>query len=422
MYYLTNNNNANNHSTGIAEKLLACEKAYFAVAFLKVSGLTILSEHILKFLESGGTLTIIVGQNFALTEPKALKMARNMLNPYPKSKIYLAKASSKDSIFHPKVYLFESEKDCSIISGSANITKGGLIQNHETSLVCNCKITERVWRDASNHFSSLTSPSNADEATLLVIKQYETFFEQQKQYNKRAKPIPQKTKSHLAFDYASLLKHHKKFSTLEQQQNFNEKQTHYRKAKKVLNQIADDSQLTQKKFEPLLDKLVGSKEVYSLWHSGSLYRLRKEVYPYYHEFQELIIFIRNNKKKNAEIVFEKAKRMVSEIRGAAVNYITEIMMSYNPKDFANINNNPITVLKEEGGVKIKAHSSSYKGADYAEYCELVKEISTKLQLKDMLEADSFFNEIYWEINPRKTKSNQYYINNRRRTSRRQNPL
>lgn len=412
MHFLANNNEANNHLTALSKKLSICNEACFAVAFLKISGLVILSKPILKFLKAGGTLTIVVGQNFALTEPKALKEVRKMFRPYPESKIYLAKANSQDSVFHPKLYLFKSKKGCSIISGSANITRGGLLHNQESSLVSNCKEKEKVWLDALNHFNYLIEPSNADEATLLVIKQYETFFEQQKQHNIKAKSIPRKTKSQIAFDYTNLLRYCKKFNNLERQKNFREKQAHYREAKKVLDQIVDNKLLTQKQFEPLLDELVGGKEKYSLWHSGSLYRLRHEVYHYFEEFQNLVAFIRDNKNQSAEFVFDEAKEMVKEIRGAAVNYVTEIMMSYNHKDFANMNRNPITVLKTVGGVRMKAHSSSFKGSDYAEYCDLVKEISLNLNLKNMLEADSFFNEIYWEINPKKIKSKQYYSNNR----------
>lgn len=70
----------------------------------------------------------------------------------------------------------------------------------------------------------------------------------------------------------------------------------------------------------------------------------------------------------------------------------------------NMNRNPITVLKLEGGVNLKAHSSSFTSGDYAEYCELIKEISLKLGLRNMLEADTFFNEIYWKLDKTKGKS------------------
>lgn len=397
MKFIANIDKTNNHLVTIEQNLKTSEHSYLAIAFLKTSGLDILLKSIKKNLKIGGQLTIVAGQNFALTEPKALKKLRKLFQSYPSSKLYLAKANIGNSVFHPKLYLFKTKNNSSIISGSANITKGGLINNNETSILVNCRTSEKVWIDAINYFNGLTNLENADEATLLVIKQYETFFEQQKQHNKKAKSNPTKTKTQLSFDYTNLLKHFKKFNNLERQQSFKEKLSNYKKAKKILNSIADNTHLTQKQFEPLLDQLVGSKDVYNLWHSGSLFRLRRKVYPYYKEFRQLVQYIRDNKDKSSEIVFDNAKIKVKSIKGAAVNYITEIMMTYNNKDFANMNRNPITVLREEGGVNIKAHSSSFKGNDYAEYCELIEEIASKLGLKNMLEADSFFNEIYWEI-------------------------
>ena len=397
MKFLANIDNQSNHLTAITENLKKYKQAYFAVAFLKTSGLNNLITPIKAFLKTGGQLIIIVGQNFALTEPQALDELRKLFKSYTKSRIFLAKANAEQKVFHPKLYLFKSNEECCVISGSANITKGGLIDNKETSIIAECKDVDTIWEDAKNYFDILINPENSDEASLLVIKQYETYFEQQKQHNKKAKPIPTKTKSQLLFDYINLVEHFEKFDNIERKQNFKDKVSNYKRAKVVLDQIADNSRLTQKQFEPLLDSLVGSKEENNLWHSGSLFRLRRSVYPYFREFRDLVRFIRDNQNKPASIVFDSAKEKVKGIKGAAVNYITEIMMTYNYDNFANMNRNPITVLKREGGVNMKAHSSSFTGSDYDEYCELIKEISTKLGLKNMLEADSFFNEIYWKL-------------------------
>jgi len=391
------NSKTGNHLKTLTENLEQYDEAFFAVAFLKVSGLTKLIQTLKKFLKSGKRISIIAGQNFALTQPEALHTLRKLFQIYPTSKIYLAKANSANSVFHPKLYLFKSKNVCCIISGSANITEGGLTNNKETSLVADCKETDEIWKAASDCYNSLISSDAADEATLLVIKQYETFYEQQKQYNKKAKAIPTKTKSQIAFDYHNLLKHFQKFDNVKRQERFKNKLQNYKEAKKVLDEIADNARLTQKQFEPLLDALVGSKEDYNLWHSGSLFRLRRSVYPYFKEFRDLVRYIRENKSLPASVVFKNAKEKVKLIEGAAVNYITEIMMTYNYNDFANMNRNPITVLKQEGGVNIKAHSSSFTEFDYDEYCELIKEISSELGLRNMLEADTFFNEIYWKI-------------------------
>jgi len=397
MKLLINKDNSDNHLNSIIENLKIYDEVFIAVAFLKTSGLTLLIKHFKELLKRGGKITIVAGQNFALTEPSALNELRKLFIDNPNSKIFLAKASPRDRIFHPKLYLFRNKTKCCIISGSANITNGGLTENQESSIIINCSISDKVYADTNVYFKSLTSNECSDEATLLFIKQYETYFEQQKNHNKQTKSFPTKTRSQIDFDYANLLKHFKQFDDKERDEKFENKIVNYREAKKILNQIADNPRITQKQFEPLLDKLVGSSEEYNLWHSGSLYRLRKKVYPYYKEFRELILIVRDNKNKSPEIVFELAKNKVLEIKGAAVNYITEIMMTFNEKEFANMNRNPITVLKEEGGVNLKAHSSSFSPRDYAEYCELVKEISNKLGLRNMFEADSFFNDIYWKI-------------------------
>lgn len=396
MKFLHNSTTAN-HKIQIETELKSCDEAYIAVAFLKSSGLNILLPSIKEFLKRGSKLTLVAGQNFALTEPSALHSLRLLFQDYPSSKLYLAKANSATKVFHPKFYLFQSQNNCCIITGSANITEGGLVNNKEASLVVNCSSSDSIWLETLEHFNSLIDPHSADEATLLVIKQYETYYEQQKQYNRKAKPIPNKTKSQLAFDYHSLLKHFQRFDNKKRDETFSDKMANYKEAKKILDAIADNPRLTQKQFEPLLDSLVGSKEEFNLWHSGSLFRLRRSVYPYYKEFQKLVKYIRENKSQSAATVFSNAKDIVKMIEGAAVNYITEIMMTYNPKEFANMNKNPITVLKQEGGVNIKTSTSSYNGMDYQEYCDLIKEISSKLGLRNMLEADSYFNDIYWRI-------------------------
>lgn len=231
----------------------------------------------------------------------------------------------------------------------------------------------------------------------MITKQYETFYEQQKQAHKRVKPTQVRSEAQLAFNYKNLTRHFRRFDNAERKQKFKDKLDHYRQARQILDQIADNPRLTQHQFEPLLDSSVGSKEVQRLWHSGSLYRLKKFSYPYFKEFQSLVRYVRQHQDDPPALLFDHSKAMVKAIEGAAVNYVAEIMMTYNHVNFANLNRNPITVLKQEGGVTLKAHSSSSNGNDYEDYTELVKEISSRLGLRNMLEADSYFNEIYWQL-------------------------
>lgn len=398
MRIINNNDASKNHFTVISECIQKYNSIYIAIAFLKESGLKNLIDEVRKALSAGKEIKIIAGQNFALTEPNALKILRKTFESHPSAKLYLSRFKAAINIFHPKIYLFKSNKDCCIISGSANLTQGGLTTNDEVSLLLKCRDSDMVWIDVKSYFDTLIQSGNADEASLLIIKQYETFYESQKQYNKQAKAVPPLTISRLDFNYKNLLKHFKKYDRYERGKQFKLKLDNYKKALYLLNNIADNSKLTQKTFESQLDQLVGSSEHNSLWHSGSLFRLRRQVYPFYKEFQNLVKYIKYNRNNSVATVFEGALKLVKPIKGAAANYVAEIMMTYDPDKFANINRNPINVLRLEGGVKLKVHSSSFNGDDYEEYCDLISEISEKLGLKSMLEADSFFNEIYWKIN------------------------
>ena len=157
------------------------------------------------------------------------------------------------------------------------------------------------------------------------------------------------------------------------------------------------NRLSQKRFVEIIDSLVGKRGQKGLWKSGSLLRLRHFVYTYKTEFKELVKYIRANQKESAEKVFINAKELVKSIAGARMNYVAEIMMTYQPDRFANLNANPIAVLKNEAGVYFKSHSDSFTGENYEEYCKIIQEICGELQLKNMLEADSFINEVYWEL-------------------------
>jgi HKD family nuclease len=396
MQFLSNNKDVY-HLSEIDFAIRNSDEVFISIAFLKASGLIKILPAIVDLLKRNGTIKIIAGQNFGLTEPKALHSLRKLLQSFKTSKAYIARATKATKIFHPKLYMFRRGSDCTIISGSANITHGGLQNNIECSLKAVCTKADQVWLDANKFFFELIEIENAEEATLLAIKKYESFYERQKAINKKSKAIPDRKKAQVEFDYDNLKKHFLKFDNKKRDQKFEDKTYNYKEAKKVLETIANTQLLAQPQFELLLDSLVGKQGEYGWWHSGSLFRLRRKVYPYYKEFQKLVRYIRDNRTQTPNIVFAGAKKIVKGIEGASVNYVTEIMMTYNNEDFANLNMNPITVLKTEGDVNIKASSESFNELDYAEYCELVKEISANLGLRNMLEADSFFNDIYWRI-------------------------
>lgn len=394
---LISNRKRTNHLKLISDIVKSADEIWIATAFLKISGLKEILPSLKKAVSAGASINIIAGQHFALTEPEALFTLKKLFDNNTSANLYLAYANRKDEVFHPKIYLCRKNRTFTLITGSSNITGGGLSNNIEVSSEIKANVNDKIWKETLQFFNYLISDEVSEEATLLAIKRYKSFYDKQKVHNNNSKAVPERLPTHLPFNYKNLLEQLKKYAPSNRDEDYKWKMKAYKEARKVLNEIADNDKLSKKEFSELLDSLVGRAGHESLWHSGSLYRLRKKVYKHPKRFQNLVRFIRDNSKKSPSFVFEKAKKLVSQINGAGINYITEIMMTYRPDKFANLNRNPIKVLREKGDVSIKATSNSFNGIDYEEYCELVKEINKKLELRNMLEADSFFNEIYWRI-------------------------
>lgn len=388
MKLLNNLNKEQSHVKELCKCLKTSQKAYISVAFLKMSGLSLIINSLTTFLSNKGELHIIAGQNFGLTEPEALTSLLNLFEDYPKSKLYLYEAVSADCIFHPKMYLFESKKGGKIILGSANMTKGGISSNNEVSISFECELDSEIWEQSKATFN--TYVANSEPVTLKTIRKYKKFYNKQRENNRTVMAVP--LLSQKTFNRDTLKEYLEEWGPQKLKKEFTKRKKSYQEAVQILNEIADTPRLTKTQFIPLLDSLIKK------WHSSGLQRRKSSIYTCYNEFAKLVRFIRDNQSEAPNYVFNKAMELVENVSGASVNYVTEIMISYNPKEFAILNSNPFTVLTEEAGITFKyGLPSSFSGKDYAYYCEIIKEISEELGFSDMLEADSFLNKIYQEI-------------------------
>ena len=387
------------HEKHIVEHLQKSNVVNIAVAFLKKSGLQFLHEHILTSLKKGSDITIVAGLNFAQTEPVALKEVWELANKHENCKLYLALPKNKQQIFHPKIYHFITATNVTLIIGSANFTSGGLSKNHECSVLTTNPPTDRVSIDAERYFKNLLKADFCVEATMTRIKQYEKYYNEQRVLYSGIKEKPLGQLADIKYNDAALTRYFKDYQRSEDiVADFSKRVINYKEAKKILDSIADTKSLTKNLFIPLYEQLVGSKEYYNLWHSGSIFRGKTKAFECYKEFQNLVLFIRENKRKSQAYVFNNAKELVSHVNGCGINTVTEIMMTYNPVDFANLNKNPITVLEKVAEVYFKRSRNSFNGQDYEEYCALLKDIIKAFNLGNMLAIDSFFNFIYWILN------------------------
>jgi HKD family nuclease len=395
------------HSNFLIENIEESDEILIAVAFLKVSGLNEIIDSLTKAVKNGVRIKIIAGQNFAQTEPKALRTLFELFKA-SNSEIRLAKFSNTET-FHPKIFIFKNGDKALIMVGSANLTNGGLVNNYECSLLFKGDIKDELCIRTIKYFED-DLIEFSDKLDLVLLSRYERYFNELKPLRDKLKIKPKWLIKSEDFNYDRLLKHLNIYKKTNWEESFIKKSDSYKKAKKILNKLATSTTITKKEFIPILDELVGgSSEHSAYWTSGGLSRGKngknggKGIYDCYKEFILLIKFVKENQNLSVPELFDKGKLLLVKINGAGVNYFTEILMTYNPDRFANMNKNPITVLRDEAGVNIKSSTSSYNGKDYEEYCNLVQEISSKLGLINMIEIDSYFNNVYWKTKKTKNK-------------------
>lgn len=124
----------------INQELLNSNQTQIAVAFLKMSGVKVIKDALEFSLSKGASFELIVGLDFKTTDPFAMKFFLDLHRQNPKVHFYCFGDKSKtDIVFHPKIYLFKSEKEHSSIIGSTNLTGGGLTSNFEVNTIFNEK-------------------------------------------------------------------------------------------------------------------------------------------------------------------------------------------------------------------------------------------------------------------------------------------
>lgn len=105
------------------------------VAFASEQGLKQVENSILDFLERGGAIYFIVGVDLGGTSREALERLLSWKRAFPKrvdARVF--STANNATIFHPKVYWFDSPERRVVVVGSANATAGGLVRNFEVSL------------------------------------------------------------------------------------------------------------------------------------------------------------------------------------------------------------------------------------------------------------------------------------------------
>lgn len=97
----------------------------FSVAYMRLSGITRLSDSLNSLLKRGGSISGIVGVDDKITSSDALMFLNNISNH---STIF---HTTSGYIYHPKLYIAKGISTSIVIVGSGNLTRDGLYRNSE---------------------------------------------------------------------------------------------------------------------------------------------------------------------------------------------------------------------------------------------------------------------------------------------------
>jgi len=163
----------------IEKELNDCDSFIFSVAFITMSGVTILLET-LKVLEQRGIKGKILTTDYlSFNEPKALAKLLEFSN-------IEIKIFTKEN-FHTKGYIFQNSEKYTFIVGSSNLTQYALKKNKEWNLKITSLENGELIREILQEFNQMWH--QAEALTTEWINKYSLLYMQQKEKVKEQKLI-----------------------------------------------------------------------------------------------------------------------------------------------------------------------------------------------------------------------------------------
>ncbi len=377
MQIITNSNRLT-HLSHINRLIGGSEEIIICVAFLKNSGLNNIIDKLTD------NCTFFIGTDYYITEPSAIKKLLKKGHF-----VYLTKKVK--STFHPKIYYFRKGKSISILTGSANLTGGGLETNFEVSVL----IETEKGTSVDKEFKSMIE-TYLENSTLITgdlqISQYEREFETYKKKHKKAdREFEEELESTHKIDLSLLDKYFKEYMRSVGKERCKARKSAYIPIKKLLDRLTNAPINSAQSFLNYYEDIANS------FYSSDLLRGKTFFAKGYKRIISAIKFIKENKTKDDNLVYSKARDLILPVQRFGVNALTEIMNAYNPSEFSVANGRTLKSLADLGFAEFPQTNKKYfDGETYKKYNNLIKEIGVKCKANDLGEVDLFLSWYYSE--------------------------
>lgn len=375
MQIITNNRRPT-HSSIINKLLDNSDETIICVAFLKQSGLNIIFKHL------SDNCIFYIGTDYYITEPAAIKKLIKEGHT-----VYLTKKSK--ATFHPKIYYFRQDKAISILTGSANLTGGGLDTNFEVSVLIHTERNSSVDKDFKEMIKAY-SLCSIEITGDLQLSQYEREFETYKKKHKKAdKEFKEDIDSVHKIDLKQLDKYFKEYLSEVGVERYKTRMNDYNEIRKLLNRITTTEINSANRFLDYYEDIANS------FYSSDLLRGKTIFAKSYRKIIAAMKFIKENKTKEPSFVYSEARKLILTAKSYGVNGLTEVMNTYNPTEFSVANGRTIKSLADLGFAEFPITNKKYfDGETYLKYNNLIKEIGIKCKANDLGQVDHFLSWYY----------------------------
>lgn len=374
---IISNNKRPTHLNIVTRLLDTADEIIFCTAFLKVSGLKpILS----KLKHKTGLCTFYVGTDYYLTEPDALKELFRQGH-----KIFLTKKPA--STFHPKAYYFRQRSKITLLTGSANITGGGLETNFELSVLIETDKGSTIDIGFKKALGAFAEHSKIISSELEIV-QYEKEFQLYRKKQKKAeKEFKEEIKRNHTIDLSQLDRYIREYEEDGGFERFADRAAFYKDARRYLNEI------TRKRITTGNDFLYYYEDIAKSFHSSGLLRGKTTFAKKFKTILSIVKIVQQNKSAEPDYVFSKAIPLVHSVKRFGVNALTEIMNTYNANKFSIANGRTLKSLSDLGFAEFP-DANYFDVNTYKKYNELITEIALACKFKDLGQVDHFLSWYY----------------------------
>lgn len=398
MLKLLLNENNRNHGDFLRSWLPGCDDGFFAVAFFKVSGLRVIQAELNAFLKRGGALRMVVGTDFFQTDPEALRELFSLSRRFPAFQWRMMKACA-ESTFHPKYYRTSGSGRIWMLTGSANMTPGGMAGNIEVSSVIEDEATSALARDAMRLEEVLWTHERCQVPTEDVIGKYAAVHAVNREHMeaaaKKVKHIVEAVPALVGQFLDSELAAYR--ADAKEQANLIQRASNYREARDLISEhLLTPEPVRAEVFMEVYERLVGRAGAGKLWHSGGVERGKAGVMEAREKVQAMLLELEPILDAEAEAVYAEGAKWMKEIKGMGPNIFTEFCHTLRPHRFAVLNENPVTSIGELHRDKFPS-PGSFKPADYGRFCRCLQTLATACDFADFGETDHFLSFVYWRL-------------------------